>query len=252
MKRWLPYLIICAVGLIAAVSGVLLYRANKPATLTSDVQPAKPAPAAAATAGTAEQTPPPTAVAPSPAIAEATEAPAAETEHVRGPADAPVTIEEYGDFQCPPCGMLSEPLNQIERDFSGKVRLIFHHYPLEKHLNARRASQAAEAAALQGHFWEMHDLLYKEQEAWSKAMVPDGMFVGYATKLGLDAEKFRADMWSPEVDARVSADEQRADKLGVKVTPTVFVNGKSLNLSQGPASVRAAVESALAEVPAKP
>jgi len=252
MKRWLPYLIICIVALVTAASGVLLYRAKKPPTLTSDVQPAKPTAAASAKPEIAEQTAAPNAVSPRPAIADATQAPVAETEHVRGPADAPVTIEEYGDFQCPPCGMLSEPLNQIERDFSGKVRLIFHHYPLEKHLNARRASQAAEAAALQGHFWEMHDLLYKEQEAWSKAMVPDGMFVGYATKLGLDAEKFRADMWSPEVDSRVTADENRADKLGVKVTPTVFVNGKSLNLSQGPVSVRAAVESALAEVPAKP
>jgi protein-disulfide isomerase len=248
MKSWLPYLIICVVGLVAAASGVLLYRAKKPPTLTSDVQAAKPIPAASAKPESAEQT----AGSPSPAIAEATKPPVAEMLHVRGPADAPVTIEEYGDFQCPPCGLLSEPLNEIERDFSGKVRLIFYHYPLEKHLNARRASQAAEAAGLQNRFWEMHDLLYRGQETWSKAMVPDGIFVGYAKTLGLDVDKFRADMWSPEMDARVSADEDRANKLGVKVTPTVFVNGKSLNLSQGPVSVRAAVEAALAGAPATP
>ncbi len=220
MKRWLPYLIIGVVGLITAAAGVVLYKAKKAPTPSATVEANEPA--------------------------------RAETAHIRGPARAPVTIEEFGDFQCPPCGMLSEPLNQIERDFAGKVRLIFRHFPLAKHLNARRASQAAEAAGLQNRFWEMHDLLYREQELWSKATVPDGLFVGYAQTLGLDPEKFRRDMQSPEVNERVSADESRAAKLGLTLTPTVFVNGKSINLAQGPVSIRAAVEAALAEAPGRP
>jgi protein-disulfide isomerase len=232
MKRVLPFLIIGVVGLITAASAVVLYQAKKPPTLSSTVEETKPA-----TAGATES---------------ATEPPIAEMANIRGPAEAPVTIEEFGDFQCPPCGMMSEPLNQIERDFTGKVRLIFRHFPLDKHLNARRASQAAEAAGLQNRFWEMHDLLYREQEAWSNMSVPDGLFVSYATTLGLDPEKFRQDMESPEVNERVSADEMRAAKLGVTLTPTVFVNGRSINLAQGPVSIRAAVEAALAEAPANP
>ncbi|MEO7723204.1 MAG: thioredoxin domain-containing protein, partial [Chthoniobacterales bacterium] len=143
VKRWLPYLIVIAVGLITTAAGVVLYQANKAPTLRSTPD-------------------------------------AAGLVHVRGAEQAPVTIEEFGDYQCPPCGKLAEPLNQIEHDFAGKVRIIFRQFPLAVHPNARPAAQAAEAAGLQNRFWEMHDLLYREQEAWSKAPAPEGIFVGYA------------------------------------------------------------------------
>lgn len=218
MKRWLPYLIVAAVGLITTAAGLALYKANKAPTLQ----------------------------------AKTTDSTAASA-HVLGSVHAPVTIEEFGDFQCPPCGKLSEPLNQIERDFAGKVRLIFRQFPLPMHPNARAAAHAAEAAGLQGHFWEMHDLLYREQEIWSRPSVPDGLFVGYAKTLGLDPEKFRRDMESELVKERVAADEKRAAKFGVSLTPTVFVNGKSLTgLALAPNGIRQAVEAALAEIPAKP
>lgn len=224
MKRWLPYLIIASVALITLAAGMVLYRTQKAPTLTATPEAAKPL--------------------------------TAETSQTPNPSQAPlatfVAIEEFGDFQCPPCRMLSEPLNEIVRDFGDKVRLTFRHFPLDKHLNARRASQAAEAARLQQHFWEMHHLLYQEQELWSKASTPDGLFVGYALKLGLDPAKFRQDMDSAEVNERISGDEARAATLGVSMTPTVFVNGKSLNLARGPASVRDAVEAEMAKAPGQP
>lgn len=211
MKRWLPYLIVVAVALIASAAGVVLYRANKVSTLQANTDSTGPL-------------------------------------HVRGAEGAPVTIEEFGDFQCPPCGKFSEPLNQIERDFAGKVRLIFRHFPLAMHPNARAAAQAAEAAGLQKRFWEMHDLLYREQEVWSRPQVPDGLFAGYAKTIGLDPDKFRQDMQSEIVKERIAADEKRGAKLGVSVTPTVFVNGKSLTgPALSPDGVRQAVEAALAE-----
>lgn len=212
MKRWLPYLIVVAFGLIAAAAGVVLYQANKTPTLRANTDSTGPLPA-------------------------------------RGADRAPVTIEEFGDFQCPPCGRLSEPLNQIKHDFAGKVRLIFREFPLPVHPNALPAAYAAEAAALQKRFWEMHDILYREQEIWSRPAVPDGLFVGYAKTIGLDPERFRRDMQSEIVKERVAADQKRAEKLGVSVTPTVFVNGKSLN---GPEGIRDAVKDALATKPGKP
>src|SRR5205814_4081468 len=93
----------------------------------------------------------------------------AESGHVRGRSDAPVTIIEFGDFQCPPCANLSEPINQLERDYRSRLRIVFRHFPLPNHQHAREAALASEAASLQGRFWEMHDLLYREQSVWSKA-----------------------------------------------------------------------------------
>ncbi|MEO7723097.1 MAG: thioredoxin domain-containing protein [Chthoniobacterales bacterium] len=220
MKRSLPYLIVLTVALFTTGAGVALYQKNKAPALQASVD---------------------------------SDGQGAGAAHVRGAANAPVTIEEFGDYQCPPCGKLSEPLNQVERDFAGKVRIIFRQFPLEVHPHAALAAYAAEAAGLQKRFWEMHDLLYQEQEAWSKAAAPEGMFVGYAKTLGLDAAKFRQDMQSKEVKERVATDQKRAAKVGVSVTPTVFVNGRSLN---GPAlgrdGIHKAVTEALAEIPAQP
>ncbi len=221
MKRWLPYLIVAAVATIGVAAGVVLYRAVKPPALQ--------------------------------ATRDSTAAGTSDVAHTRGPAGAPVTLEEFGDFQCPPCGILSEPLNQIERDFAGKVRLIFRQFPLDRHPHAHLAAYAAEAAGLQNRFWEMHDLLYRNQNVWSQATVPEGLFVGYAKTLGLETEKFRRDLHGPEVKERVAADQYRARKLGVEVTPTVFLNGKNLTgLALGPAGVRSAVEAALADKSGQP
>jgi protein-disulfide isomerase len=108
-----------------------------------------------------------------------------ESMHVLGPNDAPVTLEEFGDFQCPPCAKLSDPINQLQRDYGSRLRVIFHHFPLATHQHAREAAYAAEAADRQGRFWQMHDLLYREQSSLSKAADRQSLFSTYARILWL-------------------------------------------------------------------
>jgi protein-disulfide isomerase len=221
LKRFVPFIIVVAVALITIALGTALYRANRPPPVTISKEKAV----------TNEK---------------------AESMHVRGAADAPVTLEEFGDFQCPPCGALSEPLNQLEGDYRAKMRLVFRHFPLPNHANAKPAAYAADAAGLQGRFWEMHDLLYREQANWSKAAAPAELFVGYAKMIGLNVSRFQKDVESEEVKARVAADQKRASELGVTLTPTIFVNGESIRgPSLNPTGLRAAVEAALAEMPSR-
>lgn len=218
MKKWLPFVLIALVAVVAVGVGFYLYRTNlEPvANLTKEQ-------AAAA---------------------------ARDAVHVRGYGKAPVTIEEFGDFECPPCGRLSEPLDKIAQSYPKKVKLVFREFPLSVHPHATAAAYAAEAAGLQGRFWEMHDLLYREQETWSKAPAPEGLFTGYAKMIGLNGTKFRADMTGEVVKARVAADVKRGKEVKVDVTPTVFVNGTAIH---GPAlslrGLRADVEAALASMP---
>ena len=155
----------------------------------------------------------------------------AEGPHIRGEAKAPVTLEEFADFQCPPCAALSEIIKKLEEDFRGRLRVVFHHYPLTNHQHARAAAAAAEAAGRQGKFWEMHDLLYKNQSAWSKAVEIRPVLTGYGAALGLDVKKFTGDLDRPEISQRVTADQQRGDAIGVKQTPTIFINGEMVPVS---------------------
>jgi len=170
--------------------------------------------------------------------------------HVLGNPEAGVTIEEYGDFQCPPCGLLADPLSDIVRDFRPNVRLIFHNFPLPVHAHAKEAAAAAEAAGLQGKFWEMHDLLYREQPAWSKATNIQELLMAYATKVGLDTKKFALDLISENTQERVEKDEREGKKLGVTNTPTLFINDHAVAPKDlAPASVRNAIESLLQPSP---
>jgi formate-nitrite transporter family protein len=166
--------------------------------------------------------------------------------HVLGNPDAPVTLEEFGDFQCPPCGTLSAPINQLEQDYRPRLRVIFRHFPLAMHRHAREAALAAEAAGRQGRFWKMHDVLYREQAVWSEAAGVRPLFDAYAGMLGLKIDRFKKDMESDEVKRRVTADQQQGATLGITITPTVFINNRALpNASLSPAALRAAVEAAM-------
>ena len=134
-------------------------------------------------------------------------------------------IEEYGDYQCPPCGLLYPELKKIEGEYGNQVQIVFHHFPLRTiHKNALAAAHAAEAARNQKKFWEMHDRLYRNQSAWVELEDPRPIFVSYARELGLNVEQFRSDMESNQVDQRISADIQRGAALGVTGTPTVFLD----------------------------
>jgi len=126
--------------------------------------------------------------------------------------------------------------------------VVFRNFPLTIHEHAREAALAAEAAGLQGRFWEMHDLLYREQEAWSKAPNARELFDSYAGTIGLDLDKFKKDMDGEKARARVDADRQRGNSLGIQVTPTLFINNQPVDpRDKNPEGIRAEINAALAK-----
>jgi protein-disulfide isomerase len=126
------------------------------------------------------------------------------------------------------------------------MRLIFYNFPLPNHQHARKAAYAAEAADLQGKFWEMHDLIYKEQANWSKATDAQPLFESYAGMLGLNLDRFKKDMQSDAVRDRVEADHKRGTAIGVQNTPTLFLNNKAIPPAElAPEKVREAVAAAV-------
>jgi protein-disulfide isomerase len=148
--------------------------------------------------------------------------------HVRGPRNAPLTLEIYGDFQCPACGTASRVVDELQKEYQGKMRVIFHEYPLEMHRHAKEAAMAAEAAGLQGKFWEMHDALYQYQDVWSKISDVSFFFESYARMIGLDLEQFNEDRKSMKVEDMVIEDGTDGMARGVQNTPTLFLNGNLL------------------------
>jgi len=220
MKRYLPFIIVVVVALVTLATGTVLYRAKRPAVLTI--------PKSAPVSGSG----------------------AADSIHIRGPASAPVTLEEFGDFQCPPCGKLSDPINQLEREYRPRLRVIFRHFPLPIHAHAREAALASEAAGLQGRFWEMHDLLYREQSVWSQAGDVGPLFNSYAGMLRLNVDRFKKDMESEQVEEHVASDQKHGAALGVSTTPTVFLNDRALPpISLNPTGLRAAIDAAMKTPP---
>lgn len=142
---------------------------------------------------------------------------------------SPVILEEYGDYQCPPCGLLYPELKQIEHEYGAQLKIVFHHFPLTKtHKNALAAAHAAEAARNQNKFWEMHDRLYRNQNEWKDLDDPLPTLISYARQLNLKVEQFTNDMSSNLVDQRITADIQRGTVAGVTGTPTVFIDGQML------------------------
>ena len=144
-----------------------------------------------------------------------------ERDHIRGPIDAPVTVVEYGDFECPYCGQAEPVVRELLRDFAD-VRYVWRHLPLnDVHPHAQLAAVAAEAAAAQGAFWEMHDLLLQHQDALRPSDLVD-----YAEQLGLDVERFSHELDENVGAGRVADDVDSADLSGVSGTPTFFINGR--------------------------
>jgi Na+/H+ antiporter NhaA len=144
-----------------------------------------------------------------------------ERDHYRGPIDAPVTLVEYGDFECPYCGRAEPVVRMLLREF-GDVRYVWRHLPLsDVHPHAQLAAESTEAAAAQGAFWEMHDVLFQHQDA----LEADDL-IGYAEELGLDVERFTEDLSGHQGAGRVAEDIDSADLSGVAGTPTFFINGR--------------------------
>ena len=169
-------------------------------------------------------------------------------DHIRGPDQAIVTIVEYGDFECPYCGQAEPVLRELLAGH-GDVRYVWRHLPLnDVHPHAQLAAEAAEAAAGQGAFWAMHDLLLRHQDA---LLMPD--LIRYATEAGLDPGRFRDQLASRAGAARVAEDVDSADLSGVSGTPTFFINGRrhygSYDIGALTAAVQAAKAASLASRP---
>ena len=153
----------------------------------------------------------------------------AEPARALGPESAPVVLEEFGDYQCPPCAQVFPEVETIRREYGDRLRFVFRHYPLTSiHPHALLAAHAAEAAGQQNKFWEMHRALYENQQVWSRTPDPRPLFETYARQINLDVERFRRDVGGREGDSRVVADHSRARSLGVESTPTFFLNGRKL------------------------
>lgn len=165
---------------------------------------------------------------------------------VRGSADAKVTVIEYADFECPACKVYAtDVLPRIESDYGGNLRMVFRHFPLPQHKNAISASKAAEAAGIQGKFWEMADLLYQKQTDWQDVNNVQDKMLEYAKSLGLNTDQFLSDYGSDVVAQSIKDDEDQAYALRVNATPTFFVNGKKADVNYGYEDLKKAIDSSL-------
>jgi protein-disulfide isomerase len=145
------------------------------------------------------------------------------------PANVVVTLEEFGDYQCPPCGALHPSLKKLKQEYGPNLNFVFRNLPLtELHKNALLAAQAAEAARMQNRFWEMHDLLYENQDLWKDDINPQSIFWKFAADLGLDTGRFSRDMADRQVKLRIEADQAAAAALSISGTPTVLIDGREL------------------------
>jgi protein-disulfide isomerase len=161
----------------------------------------------------------------------------------KGPADAPVTIIEYTDFQCPYCARGAETLRRVREMYPQKVRVVFKNLPLKMHAQAEPAARAALAAHRQGKFWEYHDLLFQKASG-----LHDGIYAELAADLDLNVEQFQKDMASVEVAALVRADQDQAGKLGLNGTPRFLVNGVQIRGAYPPEYFAQVIDRLLAEM----
>ena len=214
MKRYLPYAIIIAAFLLATVAAVELYQnQDQPPPRTGKLAFGKPG---------------------------------AEPPHLHGPAKAPVALEEFGDFECKPCSLFYPILKKAVADYGDRLSVTFREYPLSKHTHALDAARAAEAAGMQGRFWEMHDSLYEERLVWLNATDTRAALISCAAKLGLDIERFKKDMDGDQVSERLAADHDRVTSLELDRTPSVFINGDRVTTRPITAeALHAAIDAAL-------
>jgi protein-disulfide isomerase len=172
------------------------------------------------------------------------------TDHVRWSTSSATLLIEYSDFQCPACAFYHGILKQLETDYASKVQLVYRHYPLrQNHKNADLAARVAEAAALQGKFWEMHDLLFDSQTAWGESGNPMEYFNAYADKLGLEKKKFTDTIETDVVKTRVQKDVDSGDVARIDATPSFFLNGKLLDNVRNLEDFKARLNEEIAKVP---
>lgn len=152
------------------------------------------------------------------------------SDHTKGNPAATVTLVEYSDFQCPACGSYYPMIKQLVAELGEQINFAYRHFPLPQHDNAVPAAAAAEAAGRQGKFWEMHDQLFENQNAWAEKSesMATSLFESYATTIGLDIEQYRADVTLAEIEDKIEGDRQSGIRSGVNSTPTFFLNGQKI------------------------
>lgn len=152
-------------------------------------------------------------------------------DHVFGKADSKVTLINYGDYQCPGCGTAHPTIKTVTELYKDKIQFIFRNFVLtDIHANAKAAAGAAEAASLQGKYWEMHNKIYESQSGWESLTGEErtDFFAGYAKSFGLNVDKFKTDMASSSIIKKIDFDKMLGQKAGVNATPTFFLNGTKL------------------------
>jgi protein-disulfide isomerase len=201
-KAWIIF-----IAVVVLLMGALVYLSSKNKINVSKVQTAQLQPAAADSGNIAD--------------------------HVFGKADSKVILTEYGDYQCPGCGGVYPKVKALTDKYQGQIAFVFRNFPLTTlHPNARAAAATAEAAGLQGKYWEMHDKLYENQSAWEN--ITDltqrtNFFTDYAKQLGLDTTKFTTDIASSQVNQKINYDLALGRKDGVSGTPSFYLNGTVIN-----------------------
>lgn len=221
-------LIIIGVVLVVVIGGVWFLMNRKPTTVKTNTNT-------------------PTNTAKTPGVVKEI---GAQPPNMLGSPNASVTVEEFADFQCPTCGVKHPMMKELTSTYGSRIKFIFRNYPLAipAHDKAYDAAVAAEAAGLQGRFFEMQNLLFTNQQAWSSNPDYRKIWEGYATQLGLDVEKFKNDMAGLNAKARVDADLQRGRALNVNSTPSVYVNGMLVPFDQMTIEgMRAIIDSELAK-----
>lgn len=180
------------------------------------------------------------------------------SQHIEGLGQDHVTLVEYGDYECPYCGVYFPIVNQIATQYKNQITFQFRNFPLTSiHPNAFAGARAAEAAALQGKFWQMHDLLYQQNEIyyannqpqnnWIAAPNPQTYFDQFATQIGLNLTKFNQDYASNQVNGTINADEAEGNKLGVSGTPAFFLDGKQINVGESAAQFQSLINAEIAK-----
>jgi protein-disulfide isomerase len=151
-------------------------------------------------------------------------------QHIKGNSEAAVTLVEYSDFQCPACAAFQAPLSGVLNIYKDNINFEYKHFPLPMHSYAQQAAVAAEAAGQQGKFFEFHDLLFTNQQAWSDSFTPNSFFIKYAEELDLDIDLFSKHLKSTILQDRVKADLAEGKRLKVTGTPTFFLNGEKMEI----------------------
>lgn len=178
------------------------------------------------------------------------------TNNVLGKGTSGVTLVEYGDFECPGCGAFHPIVKQVTDHYKDEIKFQFINFPLTQiHQNALAAARAGEAASKQGKFWQMHELLYTNQQSWKASADATGEFDGYAAQLGLNMTQYKKDYASAETNAIINADIATGQKLKVTGTPTFFLDGKQIednNTISTPAKFQAVIDAEILAKTGKP